>query len=65
MPTSPGTVVVKPVLVAVMIGDDATGMRSATAVFDDLVVFLPPAILSASALAVVFLEPDRDGLGIV
>jgi hypothetical protein len=42
------------------IGDDAAGILSATADVD----FFPPAIFSATALAVVFLEPDSDGLAI-
>jgi hypothetical protein len=44
-------------------GNDVTGILSATAALD-FVVFLP-AIFSATALAVVFLELDSDGLGIV
>jgi len=65
MPTNPGTTVEKPVVLLLLtIGElDATGILSATAVVD-FVVFLP-AIFSATALAVVFLEPDSEGLGIV
>jgi hypothetical protein len=60
MPTNPGTTVEKPVLLVLTVGDDATGILSAIADVD----FFPPAIFSATALAVVFLEPDSDGLAI-
>jgi hypothetical protein len=62
MPTSPGTVVEKPLLLLLTIGDDTIGILSATADVD--LVEPLPAIFSATALAVVFLEPDSDGLAI-
>ena len=66
MPTNPGTTVEKPaeLLLLLTIGDDATGILSAT-VEVDFGDFALPAILLATALAVVFLELDSDGLAIV
>jgi hypothetical protein len=64
IPISPGTTVEKPVLLLLTIGDDATGILSATVDADVALVEPLPAIFSATALAVVFLERDSDGLGI-